>query len=64
MCVWLYPLNRRLGFSLFKFLPGSPDSVIVVLKSEENRGTIATYIMTFDLSGKILIPEHKIVDVK
>ncbi|CAI7997188.1 Soluble calcium-activated nucleotidase 1 [Geodia barretti] len=58
------PLNNVHGFSSFKFLPGSRDSVIVALKSEENRGTIATYITAFDLSGKTLMAEQKIADVK
>ena len=58
------PLNKLRGFSSFKFLPGSRDSVIVAIKSEENKGAIASYIMAFDLSGKMLMPERKIADVK
>ena len=38
----MQPLNKFRGFSSFKFLPGSQDSIIVALKSEENKGTIAT----------------------
>ncbi|XP_069691085.1 soluble calcium-activated nucleotidase 1 [Periplaneta americana] len=52
------------GFSSFKFIPGSSDQVIVALRSEENKGETATYIMGFDITGKILLPEIKIADKK
>lgn len=58
------PLNKLHGFSSFKFLPGSHDSVIVAVKSEENKGSIASYMLAFDLSGKILMAEQKIADFK
>lgn len=37
---------------------------MVALKSEEDGGKIATYIMAFTLDGRILLPETKIGDVK
>ncbi|XP_055329360.1 soluble calcium-activated nucleotidase 1-like [Paramacrobiotus metropolitanus] len=49
------------GFSSFKFLPDSGDNIIVALKSEEDDGNISSYIMAFDLTGKILLPETLIV---
>jgi len=52
------------GFSSFKFIPGSSDKVIIALRSEENKGATATYIMGFDITGKILLPETKIADKK
>lgn len=52
------------GFSSFKFIPGSSDQVIVALRSEENNGATATYIMGFDTTGRILLPETKIADKK
>ena len=58
------PLNKYRGFSSFKFVPGTKDSVIVALKSEENRGKIATYIMAFSLSGQMRMKEQKVADVK
>lgn len=58
------PLNRLHGFSSFKFVPGSHDSVIVAVKSEENKGSIASYMLAFDLSGRILMAEQKIADFK
>ena len=50
------------GFSSFKFLPGTNDVIIVALKSEEDRGKISTYIIAFNIDGKILLPETKIDD--
>ncbi|KDR08953.1 soluble calcium-activated nucleotidase 1 [Zootermopsis nevadensis] len=52
------------GFSSFKFIPGSSDQVIVALRSEEDKGATATYIIGFDITGKILLPETKVADKK
>ena len=46
------------GFSSFKFVPDTQDSLIVALKSEELEGKVATYIMVFRRNdGKIILPE-------
>ena len=58
------PLNPTHGFSSFKFVPNTDDQIILALKSEEDAGNIATYIMAFTLDGRILLPETKIGDVK
>ncbi|XP_028311912.1 soluble calcium-activated nucleotidase 1 isoform X2 [Gouania willdenowi] len=58
------PLNPTHGFSSFKFVPNTDDQIILALKSEEDAGKIATYIMAFTLDGRILLPETKIGDVK
>ncbi|XP_051742012.1 soluble calcium-activated nucleotidase 1 [Ctenopharyngodon idella] len=58
------PLNPTHGFSSFKFVPNTDDQIIVALKSEEDAGKIATYIVAFTLDGRILLPETKIGDVK
>lgn len=58
------PLNPTHGFSSFKFVPNTDDQIILALKSEEDAGKIATYIMAFTLDGRILLPESKIGDVK
>ncbi|XP_020786026.1 soluble calcium-activated nucleotidase 1b isoform X2 [Boleophthalmus pectinirostris] len=58
------PLNPTHGFSSFKFVPGTEDKIIVALKSEEDAGKIATYMMAFTLDGHVLMPEIKIGDVK
>ncbi|KAM7386939.1 hypothetical protein PAMA_009525 [Pampus argenteus] len=57
-------LNPTHGFSSFKFVPNMDDQIILALKSEEDAGKIATYIMAFTLDGRILLPETKIGDVK
>ncbi|XP_030646531.1 soluble calcium-activated nucleotidase 1 isoform X1 [Chanos chanos] len=57
-------LNPTHGFSSFKFIPNTDDQIIVALKSEEDAGKIATYILAFTLDGRILLPETKIGDVK
>ncbi|XP_010872604.1 soluble calcium-activated nucleotidase 1 isoform X2 [Esox lucius] len=58
------PYNPTHGFSSFKFVPNTDDQIIVALKSEEDSGKIASYIMAFTLDGRILLPETKIGDVK
>ncbi|CAL1533529.1 unnamed protein product [Lymnaea stagnalis] len=58
------PVNPTHGFSSFKFIPGTEDSIIVALKSEEDRGKIASYLLAFNLNGNILMSEVKIGDVK
>lgn len=57
-------LNPIRGFSSFKFLPGSQDSIIIALKTEEYQGRTATYIMAFTIKGTIIMPENKIMDKK
>ncbi|KAK1162268.1 soluble calcium-activated nucleotidase 1 isoform X1 [Acipenser oxyrinchus oxyrinchus] len=52
------------GFSSFKFIPDTDDQIILALKSEEDDGKVATYILAFTLDGRILLPETKIGDVK
>lgn len=59
------PLER--GFSSFKFLPDSGEKIIVGLTTVEmetpNRA-FSTSVIAFDLQGKILYPETKIIDKK
>ncbi|KAM8771662.1 soluble calcium-activated nucleotidase 1b isoform 1-T1 [Acanthopagrus schlegelii] len=58
------PLNPTHGFSSFKFVPDTDDQIILALKSEEDAGRIATYIIAFTLDGQVLMPETKIGNVK
>lgn len=58
------PLNPTHGFSSFKFVPDTDDQIILALKSEEDAGKIATYMLAFTLDGRVLMPETKIGDVK
>lgn len=52
------------GYSSFKFIPGSDDEVVIAIKSEELKGSVATYVTAFKIDGKILMPETKIGDIK
>lgn len=52
------------GFSSFKFIPDTGDEFMVALKSEENQGKAATYIMAFSTKGQILMSETKVADFK
>ncbi|RHY23632.1 hypothetical protein DYB32_009112 [Aphanomyces invadans] len=47
------------GFSSFKFVPGTQDSVIVALKSMENEAlsSQAAYVTVFTVDGVVLMPE-------
>ncbi|XP_011298540.1 soluble calcium-activated nucleotidase 1 isoform X2 [Fopius arisanus] len=52
------------GFSSFKFLPDTDDTIIIALKSEEYQGRTATYITAFTIEGEILLADMKIADLK
>ncbi|GIX85701.1 soluble calcium-activated nucleotidase 1 [Caerostris extrusa] len=54
------PLIPTHGFSTFKFVPDTSDSVIIALKTEENEGHIATFITVFTITGEIWLPEKEI----
>eukprot|EP01087_Luapelamoeba_hula_P007442 TRINITY_DN1824_c0_g1_i1.p1 TRINITY_DN1824_c0_g1~~TRINITY_DN1824_c0_g1_i1.p1 ORF type:complete len:423 (+),score=82.09 TRINITY_DN1824_c0_g1_i1:169-1437(+) len=51
------------GFSAFQFVPFH-DREVIALRTEEHQGKIASYIMAFDLDGKVLLEEEVIGDVK
>ena len=57
-------LNPTHGFSSFRFIPQTKDTIIVALKTEEDQGKIASYIMAFTTNGQILMDEQKIGDIK
>lgn len=52
------------GFSSFKFVPTSDDSVIVALRTEELDGKTATYFMAFTITGEVLVEDTLISDLK
>ncbi|XP_063607110.1 soluble calcium-activated nucleotidase 1-like [Penaeus indicus] len=52
------------GFSSFKFIPGTKEKLIVALKSEEVEGKVASYVMAFNINGKVVLPETKVGDFK
>ncbi|XP_018006693.1 soluble calcium-activated nucleotidase 1 [Hyalella azteca] len=52
------------GFSSFKFVPNTRDEIILAVKSEEVDGRTSSYIMVFDIKGRIIMPETKIDEHK
>ena len=57
-------LNPTVGFSSFKFVPGTNDQIIVAVKSEEDQGRIASYVMVFNLDGVVLLEPARFDNVK
>ena len=55
-------LNPTVGFSSFKFVPGTGDSIILAVKSEEDRGHIESYVTVFSVDGDILMEPTLIGD--
>lgn len=53
-------LKPTRGFSSFKFVPGSHDSIIVALKTEELNGNTSTYVTVFDIKGNIIFDDEKL----
>lgn len=55
-------LTPSRGFSSFKFLPRTDDSIIMAVKSEEieKDDFQNSYLTIFDLSGNVLLPETQV----
>lgn len=60
----LGPLLPTHGFSSAKFLPGSKDSILVALKSEEVSGVTATFLTVVTMEGRVVLKETKVADAK
>lgn len=45
------------GFSSFKFLPHSEDTIIVALKTYEDDKSLQTFITVFGIDGKVYLPD-------
>lgn len=54
----------KVGFSSFKFIPGTNDEAIVALKTTEVEGKTSTYITAFTTEGKVLLKDTLIEDLK
>jgi len=52
-------LPRR-GFSAFKFIPNTNDTLIIALKTEENQDKQLTFVSLFDINGQIFIQDQLI----
>lgn len=53
-------LRPTRGFSSFKFVPDTHDSIIIALKTEELNGMTSTYVTVFDINGNVLHDDQKI----
>jgi len=52
------PLNPERGFSSFKFVPHTSDTVVAALKTKEVNDSVETYITVFNIDdGKVLLEE-------
>jgi len=58
------PHSSTRGFSSFKFVPGTNDSLIVALKSEEDAGKIVTYVTVLTIDGDVIMEEQPVGDIK
>ncbi len=48
------------GYSSFKFVPGTKETVIVALKTEENQGETRSFVTVLDISGNVLVEDIQI----
>lgn len=55
--------NTR-GFSSFKFVPTSNDTVIIALRTEEIDGKTSTYLTAFDINGNVILDDTYVSDLK
>lgn len=46
------------GFSSFKFIPNTDDQIVIAIKSMEYKDKVSTFIMAFDLDGRVLMEER------
>lgn len=52
------------GYASFKFLPGTDDSIIVAIKSEEIGDAQKTFFTVFGIDGKVILDDVHIADAK
>lgn len=53
------------GYSSFKFIPSTNDTIITAIKTLEiGEGVTATYIIVFTVKGEIIFPETIVIDQK
>lgn len=48
------------GYSSFKFVPGTKESVIVALKTEEDQGETRSFVSVLDIEGNVLVKDIQI----
>lgn len=52
------------GYSSFKFIPGTNDTIIAAIKTMEVNDTTATFVTVFTIEGKIIYPETQVSEKK
>lgn len=52
------------GYSSFKFIPGTNDTIITAINTQEEGDVTATFITAFDIDGIVIYPETKVSDLK
>ncbi|XP_022173784.1 soluble calcium-activated nucleotidase 1-like isoform X2 [Myzus persicae] len=52
------------GYASFKFIPGTNDTMIVAISTQEEGKVTATFITAFTVDGEIIFPETKVSDLK
>ena len=59
-------LNKKRGFSAFRFIPNTKDMYIVATKTEEDPVTknMKSYITVFDIKGTVIMNDQLIGEDK
>lgn len=53
------------GFSCFQFIPGTDDTQILALKTQETySGEVTTFYTVFTIDGEVLVPDTPFADIK
>lgn len=52
------------GYASFKFIPGTNDTLIAAISTQEEGATTATFITAFTVKGDIIYPQTQVIDQK
>jgi len=52
------------GYSSFKFIPNTNNTIITAISTQEEDKVTATFIKVFTIDGRILFSETKVSDLK
>lgn len=48
------------GYSSFKFVPGTKETILIALKTEEDQGQTRSFMTVLDISGNVLVEDIQI----
>ena len=59
-------LNKKRGFSAYRFIPNTLDKFIIATKTEEDPETkkMRSFVTVFNIDGSILMPDQLIAENK